>query len=431
MRAPEAIPTLRALRSGLLLALCASEAAAQSWLDSVVEINALSAAGHLAEAVDLGPRLIEIASREFGESSTQLAEAHLIVAENLISIGDSESAEDNILSGLAIYERINGAESPAVIDTYIFLGDAYMAAERHGAAYDSYSQARSLIRRNYGLSSPAQVESMRKMAIAADALGIIEEGVDLQREALALFNTTMPARLQSVEANRNFAEWLSRRGYHAEAAQHYERAGWALRDVYPVGGVFFLLRAAEQYRFAGPDADADAEIIPPRFYITLNALNELERLGVPRLGGDETLLRAVLWLELGNGALVFGMPGMVEQGYRTAWETLALVDNGDEIREQLFSEPVPIRLVPMESKKLSNEPYASSGFIELRFTVDTGGNAKDIEVVSAEPEGLLDRAAIRQVHRSRFRPRIENGSAVEGTATITLEFSYDPERADE
>ena len=424
MRIPEAIPALHAFRSAFFLALFAGEAGAQSWLDTVAEIGELAAAGQYAEAAELGPRLLELASDDFGESSRQLAEAHLIVAEIQIATADTDSAAASILSALAIDERIEGTQSPALIDTYVFLGDAYTAGGRHGHAYEAYARARDLSRRNYGLSSPRQLESMRKMATAADSLGGIEEGIDLLREALTIFVATAPARQQAVQAARSFADWLSDRGYHAEASRQYHGAGLLLRAEDPPGGIRLLLRAAEESRLAGPDLEAMDS--PSRYSIVHQALIDLATFNV-----DQPVLRAELWLELGNSALLAGTPGAAEQGYKAAWDALAVVENGDEIRQLWFAAPVPIRLAPPDAKELSDDPNAPTGFVEIRFTVEANGRAKDVEVVTAEPEGLLDRAAIRLLSRSRFRPRVENGAVVEATSTIRFEFSYDPELAEE
>src|SRR5262249_10986788 len=46
----------------------------------------------------------------------------------------------------------------------------------------------------------------------------------------------------------------------------------------------------------------------------------------------------------------------------------------------------------------------ASGVVVLEFVVDTNGEPRDVRVVSAEPAGVFDRAAIAAVKRWRYDP---------------------------
>src|SRR5512137_134428 len=65
------------------------------------------------------------------------------------------------------------------------------------------------------------------------------------------------------------------------------------------------------------------------------------------------------------------------------------------------------------------------GWVELEFTVAPNGTVHDIQVVSAEPRGVFDRAASDAVAAWRFRPRVVNGQPVAQRSTVTMRFDVD------
>lgn len=53
------------------------------------------------------------------------------------------------------------------------------------------------------------------------------------------------------------------------------------------------------------------------------------------------------------------------------------------------------------------------GWVHLEFTVTAAGTVKDVKVLDADPRGYFEKAAEQAVLRYRYKPKIENGSAVE------------------
>lgn len=53
------------------------------------------------------------------------------------------------------------------------------------------------------------------------------------------------------------------------------------------------------------------------------------------------------------------------------------------------------------------------GWVLLRFTISPQGATKDIEVLDANPKGYFERAATNAVEKYRYKPRIEDGRAVD------------------
>jgi TonB family protein len=65
------------------------------------------------------------------------------------------------------------------------------------------------------------------------------------------------------------------------------------------------------------------------------------------------------------------------------------------------------------------------GWVELEFTITSGGAVRDIQVVGAEPHGVFEGAAADALAQWRFRPRFVNGQAVAQRSTVTMRFDVD------
>jgi protein TonB len=65
---------------------------------------------------------------------------------------------------------------------------------------------------------------------------------------------------------------------------------------------------------------------------------------------------------------------------------------------------------------------ALSGSVELEFTVTPAGAVSDIQVLTAEPRGVFEQAAIAALSQSRYRPVERDGVAVAQRVRIRLRF---------
>jgi protein TonB len=64
----------------------------------------------------------------------------------------------------------------------------------------------------------------------------------------------------------------------------------------------------------------------------------------------------------------------------------------------------------------------------VRITVDTDGKVKAVSIVSSNPPGVFDRAALEAVRRWRYQPIEIDGTAVEGSGQTNLIFQPDMTR---
>jgi periplasmic protein TonB len=85
------------------------------------------------------------------------------------------------------------------------------------------------------------------------------------------------------------------------------------------------------------------------------------------------------------------------------------------------AELIPlVRLTPQYPRQAARAKI--SGWVRLRITVNPDGSVRDARVVASEPRGMFEEAAVVAARRGKFRPRIDNGVAVESSGEYTVNF---------
>ncbi|NAW57205.1 MULTISPECIES: energy transducer TonB [unclassified Vibrio] len=66
------------------------------------------------------------------------------------------------------------------------------------------------------------------------------------------------------------------------------------------------------------------------------------------------------------------------------------------------------------------------GTVVLSFTIDASGRTTDIKVMSANPEGVFEREAIRALTKWKYQPQMVDGEGVaQPGQTVNIEFKMD------
>ncbi len=92
-------------------------------------------------------------------------------------------------------------------------------------------------------------------------------------------------------------------------------------------------------------------------------------------------------------------------------------DAGNQDKDKIVAIDRPPAEYP---KKALNR--CIEGHVLIRFVITTEGTTTDIEVVSARPERVFEKAAVAAVEKWRFEPRILNGVPVNRETTQRLVF---------
>jgi protein TonB len=87
--------------------------------------------------------------------------------------------------------------------------------------------------------------------------------------------------------------------------------------------------------------------------------------------------------------------------------------------------------IPLVRVNPQYPPHAQTrgieGWVLLQFTITPEGTTKDIEVLDADPKGYFERAAKDAVRKYKYKPKVENGVAVDWPG-VQLVISFQMER---
>ena len=87
-------------------------------------------------------------------------------------------------------------------------------------------------------------------------------------------------------------------------------------------------------------------------------------------------------------------------------------------------ELIPLlRIAPQYPRQAARDGV--SGVVTVEVVVGPDGLVRSARVVKATPRGYFEQAALQSARRSKFRPRIVDGEAVEQTGTYDIMFSLE------
>lgn len=427
-----------------LILLAAAPSHAENWLDLRTEMETLARAGDFPAAAALGDALLTEARDRFGESSEELAQSQILLGSVYALNGEPLRSEASILEAIEIYERIEETPSARLIGPYVALGETYHVTGRYERALAAYEQARDLSRRAYGLLNEGQAEILDRMAQSALAMGDFDLASDWQYE-----NVTIAARAHGndsqahLDAFFRYADWLRSVGARGAELQAYF-------DIDGVIDRYFDDDPRRLIRLLRTRAAARLDILAPRAtrldgrtgagfsvynrstFIAMTApfdLNRALRL-LRKLDEPDPLLHAALLRDLGDWSVAFGHSRQIHRAYAAAWEMLGGVEGGEALRQEWFSDVTMVYQAPLLSPiPVAGSGDAPTGRVDLSFTIDASGRARNVRVVSADPPGLVENAAIRQIASSTFRPRMIDGEPADSRAEFSWAFPFDPETA--
>ena len=120
--------------------------------------------------------------------------------------------------------------------------------------------------------------------------------------------------------------------------------------------------------------------------------------------------------DIGDWAVAFGKTGYEGTEYQRAWQLLESVPNGEELRREWFTGANYVLYEPISPRSLSMDPDAPSGYVTVRFDLDTAGGSQNVTLVESEsrraqgrsraaPHSPLAFSAVARQRRDRARQR--------------------------
>ncbi|GAB2521225.1 hypothetical protein [Microbulbifer agarilyticus] len=128
-------------------------------------------------------------------------------------------------------------------------------------------------------------------------------------------------------------------------------------------------------------------------------------------------------VELGDWYMLFNKWHSARKTYGEAYH--ALWDNGATNQEidEIFGRPAALPSLPLLDE---DREALANAYVTVSYDVTAFGKARNIRILSAQPEGKVSiRSRVRNVlKRAKFRPRFEEGKPVE-TKGIVQRFVFD------
>lgn len=369
------------------------------------------------DPVETNRQLLDSTVEQYGRKSLQTAEAYVDLADAQRQAKLYELAAESYLAAVEAYRAVAGPFTPLAIAPLTSLGDNYHDANDDVNAVASYSEARTVSRRVYGLHNEDQIELLDRMSRSLLELNQLTEAEAQQLEALRLVQrANAPDSDAVLNAIYKYAEWLGARLLFQLERDQYMRALRIIRASYGNGDIRQvrpLLGIGNTYREernpAGPG---------------ISALQDALALLLKQPQRDSLAIATAL-RDIGDWTVAFGKTGYNGMEYQQAWQLLGTVENGAAYRRDWFTGANYVLYEPISPRGLSTDPNASSGHVTVKFDIDRSGNSNNVTLVESSPVGLKDEAVLRHIRRSRFRPLVTDGEVVAGTGlAIQVKFRY-------
>lgn len=411
-------------RAALLpvLLLLAGAAHAATWLETKAELEGLVEAQEFEAAAALGPELLDSARDTFGELGPQLAETHILIADAYHQVGNWLEAESNFSAAIEILMQTVDTFAIELIAPYTGLGETYLEAGEYELAISAFDAARTIGRREFGLVHVEQIAILERMSQAASAMRDYERAREYELNIADITGRYYGVdSVEYLDASFRVAEWLSdRTAFEEEARTVYHDIQQIIDDYFEADPKLTIKRLRLEAENLGEVRRVERN--------TAHSLNLSEALKIVRdLDPPDPRLHAEILLDLGDFYLVRrSFSEFADEHYLEAWQLLGNVDGGEQLRQDWFSELVVVYSRSLDSEHVTRDTGAPDGFVTLEFTLDIFGQADNIRVVEADPPGLVDADAIRQISAMRFRPRVINGALIPSTGTYTSRFRYQP-----
>ncbi len=371
-------------------------------------------------AIAVGVALTVSAAEAQDDPDTQSAlaatEERQRSAEEIFALGTVQAqldqldvAEASFLAGIEQIIAADGEFASSLIAGYRGLADILARRGEFAEATAVLEQARHISHRNDGLFNLDQAEILDELSRILEDAGDTRQAHETQREILDV-------------ARRHFgAEDAGVVPYHYRLAQYYEAA--RMRGL-----------AREQYEVALDILRDDPTAGPDQFLRPLYEILSIDTvLGEPLRSQRRLeealeaapmaapLERAEALAALGDTALVGGDTALATTRYKEAYA--ALVD--DDAADTFFAQPRMISFIPppgpVDWGQRSDRAF-DWGSITLRFALSAQGRAEQIQIVVADPPGLMDGRYVQRLREAVFRPRFLAGEPV---ATPRLRYFHE------
>lgn len=388
--------------------------------------------GILDEADNVAKRVVELAIRISGPTSTNTARALTNLAIVQHRNGQYDAAQQNYEAAIDIIEAREDRLNPMLINPLQGLGAAQLEGGRPDLAAQTFGRAVHVTHVNDGPHNMGQLELLESLAETNLRMGLVEEAKQVHDNIYTLnLRHYRSNPMDMVPSLMRRASWQHRTGYIIDERATYRRIIRIIesqsdkndvRLVQPLtklGQSYFYIDTSGIEQLNQPTA-ASGEIY---FKRALRIAQESE--------DSDWKVEADAMLALGDYYLFRGTLVRANSLYEDAWELLSGDDEKLSRRVSLLGKIQVLRFDDMPrytgaataADNLDPNEKLREGTITFTYGVSPRGKVTGFKVVEANPPELYDiqRRVQREMRSRLYRPRYVDGAAV---ATEDLSYTH-------
>ncbi len=401
--------------------------------DEFARYRRLIGEGTLDEADIAAKRIVEMTIRVYGPQSRETASAlnNLGIVQH--RNGQYDAAIQNFSSSVEIIEVAEDRLNSALVNPLKGLGAAQLSNGRPDRAKKTFTRAAHITQVNDGPHNVAQIEILESIAETNIRMGDSKAARNIL-DRIHIINVRHLEKdpLGLLPSLMTRARWQHRAGYDADERATYRRA----------------IRIIES-----SEGKNDSMLIEPlrrlgeSFYFVDLTMSTPHQQGMISTG-ETYFKRAVRiaekteesdWREstesrvaLADYYMFVDQQNRSRRIYKDTWKFLSSDEERIAVRDQLFSDPVPIRSgqLPMfasgnEGAETTPEEFLK-GKIVVDYNVTVRGRVRKLRTEAIPQEfDDMQRMVHREIRRRIFRPRLVDGAPVSTENLVYVhEFSY-------
>ena len=132
--------------------------------------------------------------------------------------------------------------------------------------------------------------------------------------------------------------------------------------------------------------------------------------------------RAEALTHLGDWYILRGSENTALELYQKAWHLLQGLPDGDKKTQQLFGRPVAVPALRLSVASIDKQvaPENPVNYVTATYDVNKSGRVHNVQITDQTPNVAASdrRKVLETLRRNRFRPRLENGVAVDTVGTV-------------
>ncbi len=375
------------------------------------------------EARSAAERVLQLTREQFGDRHMELVAPLNNLAFTQIDTNQLAEAEKTYRRSIQLVTELEGFLSPRLVNPYVGLGIAYNRGEQFEQAREAFATALRLNHVNDGFYNPEQIKIRDGLTESHIGLGEIGDANFQQESQLSISRRRHGDRsLETLPAMYKLGRWYERSGQYEEAVSLFQSARRIAKAGYGAGSLELVdayTGLAGAYESQGVLSSAAGAL--------KKGLEIIDAQPEP-----DTVRRGQLLVKLGDIYMSNAKVNTAGSYYSDAWRTLSQSDPGLDERDRYFDSPTRISGIPLSRLRYARGAKRGAaglkdGYLVVSFDVDSGGRARNIKIIEADPPGLLENRITRLIAGYWFRPRHTDGQPVLATSQLlTHEFKYLP-----